>query len=290
MLRKWFQHSGRVNLAIIAEYIDAYDTFKAEVKAFSVPHTEWQLTHLNHCTADRGSCGCLPEPEGPGSSPTLKDYKTGETKACSFSESRSEEALYNILRHHAGSYILITTLSGSFAEQGSKAVGTAVVPFLFIFFGGYSIAFTPITTAYWTEIWPFALRARGVALGSMTVYSALLFNLFVNPIALAAIAWKYYIVFICVLIVAMITIYFTYPETRGFTLEEMVIVFDGNDAHVSEIPEGKEKERSDEGAKPLYAHEEKVAKRQKALSSPRVMNAIGTYIKSRKGSDLALVL
>ena len=180
-----------------------------------------------------------------------------------------------------GSYILITALSGSFADQGSKAVGIAVgnpftllarsspslyllpsvqvVPFLFVFFGGYSIAFTPITTAYWTEIWPFALRARGVALGSMTIYSALLFNLFVNPIALAAIAWKYYIVFICVLIVAMITIYFTYPETRGFTLEEMVIVFDGNDAHVSEIAEGNEKERTNEGAKPLYAHEEKVA-------------------------------
>ncbi|KFY24774.1 hypothetical protein V491_02029 [Pseudogymnoascus sp. VKM F-3775] len=32
------------------------------------------------------SCGRPPEPEGPGSSPTLKDYKTGETKACSISE------------------------------------------------------------------------------------------------------------------------------------------------------------------------------------------------------------
>jgi MFS family permease len=179
-----------------------------------------------------------------------------------------------------GSYILITALSGSFAEQGSKAVGVAVsnpsriclddslspcslpelqvVPFLFIFFGGYSIAFTPITTAYWTEVWPFALRARGVALGSMTIYSALLFNLFVNPIALAAIAWKYYIVFICVLIIAMITIYFTYPETRGFTLEEMVIVFDGSDQHVSESSDGMEKAQVNEVTSSLYAHEENV--------------------------------
>jgi hypothetical protein len=87
MLRKWFEHSGCVDdLARIAEYIDPYDRFKAEVKAFSTPHTEWQLTHLNHCTADRGFCGCPPEPEGPGSSLTLEDYKTGDTKACSIGE------------------------------------------------------------------------------------------------------------------------------------------------------------------------------------------------------------
>ncbi|KFZ16613.1 hypothetical protein V502_05003 [Pseudogymnoascus sp. VKM F-4520 (FW-2644)] len=35
------------------------------------------------CTADRGSCGCSLEPEGSGSSPTLEDYKKGDTKACS---------------------------------------------------------------------------------------------------------------------------------------------------------------------------------------------------------------
>jgi hypothetical protein len=35
----------------------------------------------------------------------------------------------------------------------------------------------------------------------------------VNPIALASLAWKYYIVFICVLIICLLTVYFTYPET-----------------------------------------------------------------------------
>lgn len=135
-----------------------------------------------------------------------------------------------------------------------------MVPFLFIFFGGYSIAFTPITTAYLTEIWPFALRARGVALGSMTIYSALLFNLFVNPIALAAIAWKYYIVFICVLVFAIVTIYYTYPETRRFTLEEMILVFDGKDGHVSLLPEEKENNQQTDGSsKPSHVHMESLA-------------------------------
>lgn len=130
------------------------------------------------------------------------------------------------------SYIIITALSGTFAKDGAKATGTAVIPFLFIFFGGYDIAFTPLAVSYPAEIWPFALRARGLAVSVCTTYFALLFNVFVNPIALTAIAWKYYIVFICVLVAAIITIYFGYPETKGHTLEEMALVFDGDEAAV----------------------------------------------------------
>jgi len=114
MLRKWFQHSGCVDLARIAEYIDAYDRFKAELKAFSTPHTEWQLTHLNQCTADRGSCGCPPEPEGPGSSPTLEDYKTGDTNACSISE---------VLQHP-----YVGRLSTNIVIQGPLCPSFLVVP------------------------------------------------------------------------------------------------------------------------------------------------------------------
>ena len=37
-------------------------------------------------------------------------------------------------------YILVTALSGSFAEMGSPSIGIAVIPFLFVFFAGYDIA------------------------------------------------------------------------------------------------------------------------------------------------------
>jgi len=38
------------------------------------------------------------------------------------------------------SYVLVTGLSGSFAETGHAATGVAVIPFLFVFFAGYDIA------------------------------------------------------------------------------------------------------------------------------------------------------
>ena len=34
------------------------------------------------------------------------------------------------------------------------------------------------------------------------------------------------------LVIAWITIWFTYPETRGHSLEDMAVVFDGDDAEV----------------------------------------------------------
>lgn len=59
---------------------------------------------------------------------------------------------------------------------------------------------------------------------------AIFFNTFVNPIALESIGWKYYFVFIVVLILFFVTAYFFYPETRGHTLEQIAYLFDGEDA------------------------------------------------------------
>jgi MFS family permease len=130
------------------------------------------------------------------------------------------------------SYIVITGLSGSFAQTQVSSVGLAVIPMLFIYYGSYDIAFTPLIVSYTAEIWPYALRARGLAVCLGSTFLALLFNLFVNPIALASIGWKYYIVYIIILIVILFTVFFFYPETRGFTLEEIARVFDGEHASV----------------------------------------------------------
>lgn len=160
------------------------------------------------------------------------------------------------------SYILIAALSGSFAETGTAATGVAVIPFLFIFFAFFAIAFTPLLVAYPCEIWPYVLRARGLALGLTTTQCALFFNIFVNPIALEGIQWKYYIVYCCILVGGAAVIYFTFPETRGHTLEEMADVFDGPAANaviprVSKIS-GNDKERPTEGAENIKSTEPSV--------------------------------
>ncbi|KAH6621712.1 sugar transporter [Boeremia exigua] len=127
-------------------------------------------------------------------------------------------------------FVSISGLSGGFASTGSSSIGLAVIPFLFLYYGFYDIAFTPLIVSYPAEIWPYHLRARGIALTQLSTYLSLFFNIFVNPIALDAIAWKYYLVFVGILVIVNITVYFFYPETAGHSLEEMAIVFDKVDA------------------------------------------------------------
>lgn len=139
------------------------------------------------------------------------------------------------------SYILITALSATFAKGGAAAVGTAVVPFLFIMYGSFSLAFTPLVVAYPVEIWPYNLRARGLSTMWVSTATAVFINIFVNPIALEAIAWKYYLVYVFILAGGGVVIYFTFPETRGHSLEEIARVFEGAEASVPTEGEIQEK-------------------------------------------------
>jgi hypothetical protein len=59
---------------------------------------------------------------------------------------------------------------------------------------------------------------------------ALFFNSYVNPVALAAFDWKYYIVYDCWLAVEFVVVYLFYIETRNTPLEEIVKYFDGEQA------------------------------------------------------------
>lgn len=128
------------------------------------------------------------------------------------------------------SFIIVTALSATFAEHGIAAAGSATVALLFVFFGFYDIAFTPLSIAYPVEILPYNLRSKGLSANLTTVFAAGFFNQYVNPIALEAIEWKFYFVYIATLAAMIPTIYFVFPETKGRTLEEISIVFDGEDA------------------------------------------------------------
>ncbi len=46
-----------------------------------------------------------------------------------------------------------------------------------------------------------------------------------QPIALAALEWKYYLVYVAVLVCLVPLIYFLFPETRGLPLEQIARCF-----------------------------------------------------------------
>jgi hypothetical protein len=75
--------------------------------------------------------------------------------------------------------------------------------------------------AYLVELWPYALRSRGIAFFQFFGRSANFFTTFVNPIGLDNIAWKWLIVYCCWLAYEIVFVWFMFPETFGRTLEEL---------------------------------------------------------------------
>ena len=85
MLRLWFEHGGRIDLAKVKTYIKSYKKFKKADGEFSTVYLEWHFKHQGECSAETRNCRCPPEPKGP-TPPTLKDYKSTTGEPCCLSE------------------------------------------------------------------------------------------------------------------------------------------------------------------------------------------------------------
>ncbi|GAA5990719.1 hypothetical protein JCM10908_003204 [Rhodotorula pacifica] len=118
--------------------------------------------------------------------------------------------------------------SAGFDTTGKASVGFASVAFIFLTYGAYDIAWTPLAYSYVTEILPYSMRASGMSFFIWVQNATLCANQWINPIGLEAIGWKFYFVFIATLIFFNIMIYFYFIETKGLSLEEVALLFDGN--------------------------------------------------------------
>ncbi|KAI0075843.1 general substrate transporter [Panus rudis PR-1116 ss-1] len=126
-------------------------------------------------------------------------------------------------------WTLQTTCYALYSETGNVAAGHTFIAMIFLFYAFYDIAFTPLIVSYTVEILPFAIRAKGFTVFNFALTLSLIFNQYVNPIALDAIAWKYYIVYLCWLAFEVLFIYMYLIETKNRTLEETAALFDGDD-------------------------------------------------------------
>lgn len=138
------------------------------------------------------------------------------------------------------SFIIWTILNSRFAVTHDPEIGKAVLALVFSFSMFFAIGFAPMIFAYPIEIWSFTLRGRAIAFSQSITMLGLILGQFVNPLALKAIGWKYYIVFCCLLTIFVTLVYFFFPETKGRTLEEVAEIFEGKraeDESVSDIME-----------------------------------------------------
>lgn len=131
-------------------------------------------------------------------------------------------------------YIIWTVLSAINQQRNfeDKGLSNGVLAMIFLYYFAYDIGLNGLPFLYITEILPYSHRAKGINIFQFWMQIVLVYNSFVNPIAMDAIEWKYYIVYCCVLAVEVVTVVLFYPETSGRSLEEVAEVFGDTIEHV----------------------------------------------------------
>lgn len=125
------------------------------------------------------------------------------------------------------SYVIWTVLSAINQQRNfeQRSLGQGVLAMIFIYYFGYDIGLNGIPFLYLTEVLTYNLRAKGINIMNAMGQIVLVYNGFVNPVAMDAIEWKYYIVYCCIIAVELLIVYFTFVETAGYSLEEVCLAF-----------------------------------------------------------------
>jgi len=79
------------------------------------------------------------------------------------------------------------------------------------------------------EILPLHVRAKGTAVGISSNWIWNFMVVMVTPSLITNLAWKGYLIFMCLNFAFVPLVYFAYPETANLTLEEMDYLFSNND-------------------------------------------------------------
>lgn len=112
-------------------------------------------------------------------------------------------------------------LSAEYGNGENLAGAGAGIAFIFIFSASYALFFNSTAYVVSAEVLPQHLRSygMGVAFACQGISSLWLGQ--ITPIAFAAIKWKFYPVFIALMVLSGVAIWFGIPETYNMTLEEI---------------------------------------------------------------------
>lgn len=122
-----------------------------------------------------------------------------------------------------------TALVATYVGTTNSAGLSAAAAFLFLFLCVFNLFLEGPSFYYAAEVFPTHLRSKGmtIAVCSFCIINILWLEL--APTAIAAIEWRYYIVFICLSVPGAAVIYFTFPDTLGLPLEEVARLFGDED-------------------------------------------------------------
>jgi MFS family permease len=120
-----------------------------------------------------------------------------------------------------------------YVNTGSEGPARGVIVFLFLYNAAFNLACNPLLYCYTPELLPYSIRNRGLAFQILVSQAMLTVTQYVNPIAVDNIGWNYYIFFLGILLLGTALIYFTFPETKGKSLEELSALFGDDELDIT---------------------------------------------------------
>ncbi|ORX43072.1 general substrate transporter [Hesseltinella vesiculosa] len=121
-----------------------------------------------------------------------------------------------------------TTFGEWVVKFDNDAKVNAIAAMVYLFVGSFATTWGPLGWIYPAEIYPLRVRAMAVSLSTAANW---LFNWvlsFMVPYAMQSLRYGLYMLFAGFNFLMMVHVYLAYPETKGYTLEEMDIVFECN--------------------------------------------------------------
>ncbi|KAF7527109.1 hypothetical protein PCG10_003310 [Penicillium crustosum] len=124
--------------------------------------------------------------------------------------------------------IIVAIITKEFGNNPTVSSSAAEVAMIFLFFGVYSLVWTPLATLYPVEVLSYSMRANGISFFSAVCYATAFLNTFAIPYAMNWSAWGFYLITsFWNLLVEVPVMYFYFPATENKTLEEIDIIFEG---------------------------------------------------------------
>ena len=120
-----------------------------------------------------------------------------------------------------GSLGYIVGLAGTAWAFYTGGNGTLLLVSLLVFVAAHGFGQGAVVWVYLSEIFPNRVRARGQALGSLTVWTTNAAISWTFPMIAAAAGWMAFAFYLLCMVVQLVWVLRVMPETRGVSLERI---------------------------------------------------------------------
>ncbi|KAK1993854.1 sugar transporter [Colletotrichum falcatum] len=234
-----YHGAGNADDAVVQhEYAEIRDTVEAEISQnknpfrlkalFATPGNRWRSFIIIWC-------GVCKQWSGNG---LISYYLGAMLKSAGITEQIQTTLITATSQIMAGMwvvFVVITATTGAYVETGNRRASFTTVAFIYLYSGVHNLGWTGAQMLYIVEILPYTIRAKGMAMFSLVAGICGAFNTYVNPLGIAAMSWKFYLFYVGWIVVQFVVVYLVFPETKGPSLEQIALLFDGNDAQVGRV-------------------------------------------------------